>query len=141
MEEVAQALCGLHDFAAYCRPKPMATTIRTLQSFAWQRDSDGVLVASLQADAFCHSMVRSLVGACVSVGKGDLPVERVAGIRDELLRGSEFKVMPAKGLALVEVGYPPDGELGARAQQTRARREPLEAAPVLVRPGSARLTD
>ena len=64
------ACCGLHDFAAYCKPREGATTIRTLQSFTWERDDDGVLIAALQADAFCHSMVRALVGACVAVGEG-----------------------------------------------------------------------
>jgi tRNA pseudouridine38-40 synthase len=126
MNAAAAELLGLHDFAAYCRPREGATTIRTLQDFSWTRDEDGVLIASVQADAFCHSMVRSLVGACVSAGQGALEPSRVGGILAERLRGSEFKVMPAKGLTLIEVGYPPDGELAARANQTRARREALD---------------
>ncbi|HEV7948210.1 MAG TPA: tRNA pseudouridine synthase A [Glaciihabitans sp.] len=125
MNDVAASLMGLHDWAAYCKPRDGATTVRTLQDFHWVRESDGVLVASVRADAFCHSMVRSLVGACVAAGQGNMPAERPADIRDELTRGSEFKVMPAKGLVLVEVGYPPDDELEARALLTRARRVPL----------------
>src|SRR5690606_26141108 len=122
MDAAARSLLGLHDFAAYCRPRDGATTIRTLQEFGWRRDVDGVLVAHVRADAFCHSMVRALVGACVAAGEGRFAPERAAGIRDEAQRGSEFIVMPARGLTLVEVGYPPDAELAARAQQTRAKR-------------------
>ncbi|MFT4030199.1 MAG: tRNA pseudouridine(38-40) synthase TruA [Protaetiibacter sp.] len=122
MDEAARSLLGLHDFAAYCRPREGATTIRTLQEFGWTRESDGVLVARVRADAFCHSMVRALVGACVAAGEGRFAPDRVAGIRDEARRTSEFIVVPARGLTLVEVGYPPDAELAARAAQTRAKR-------------------
>ena len=125
MNDAAATLLGLHDWAAYCKPREGATTVRTLEELWWDRDNDGVLVARVRADAFCHSMVRSLVGACVAAGQGNLPPSRLAGIRDELQRGSEFKVMPAKGLVLVEVGYPPDDGLEARAIQTRARRPPV----------------
>lgn len=123
MNAAARELLGLHDWAAYCRPREGATTIRELQEFAWHRDSEGVLIARLQADAFCHSMVRALVGAAVSVGQGNLAGERLLGIRDEAQRTSEFKVMPAAGLTLVEVGYPDDAALAIRAEQTRARRD------------------
>jgi tRNA pseudouridine38-40 synthase len=123
MNVVARGMIGLHDFAAYCRPREGATTIRTLQHFGWERDETGVLIASIQADAFCHSMVRALTGACVAAGEGKLKASRAV----ELLRGkertAEFKVLPAKGLALVEVGYPDDAEVGLRAEQTRARRD------------------
>ena len=123
MADAANELLGLHDWAAYCRPREGATTIRELQAFSWDRDDTGVLIARLQADAFCHSMVRALVGAAVSVGEGKLVGDRLTGIRDEAQRTSEFKVMPAHGLTLVEVGYPDDAALAARAEQTRARRE------------------
>ncbi len=122
MNDAARHLLGLHDWAAYCRPREGATTIRELQEFRWHRDATGVLIAELQADAFCHSMVRALVGSVVSVGEGKLAGERLVGIRDDALRTSEFKVMPAAGLTLVEVGYPSDDEVGTRAGQTRARR-------------------
>ncbi|WP_308797108.1 tRNA pseudouridine(38-40) synthase TruA [Agromyces silvae] len=123
MDAAARTLVGLHDFAAFCKPREEATTIRTLQGFRWQRRDDGVLMASLQADAFCHSMVRALVGACVAVGERRLEASAVAALLAARERTSAFKVMPAKGLTLTEVGYPPDDELAARAAQTRARRE------------------
>jgi tRNA pseudouridine38-40 synthase len=123
MDGAAATLVGLHDFASYCKPRPHATTIRTLQDFRWHREPDGVLVASLKADAFCHSMVRALVGATVAVGEGKLPGERLVDLRIDRARTSEFKVMQARGLTLTQVGYPEDAELAMRALQTRARRE------------------
>jgi tRNA pseudouridine38-40 synthase len=128
MDAAAGSLLGLHDFAAFCRPREGATTIRTLQEFSWRRDADGVLVAEVRADAFCHSMVRALVGACIAAGEGRLGDGAAAALRDAGARTSAFKVVPARGLTLVEVGYPPDDELAARVVRTRARRgaEPVE---------------
>ncbi|MES2172129.1 MAG: tRNA pseudouridine(38-40) synthase TruA [Actinomycetota bacterium] len=123
MDAAASGLVGLHDWAAYCKPREGATTIRTLQDFRWARDAEGVLVATVQADAFCHSMVRALVGATVAVGEGKLAPSGLTLLRDELQRTSAFKVMPAKGLTLLRVGYPDDSELAVRAEQTRARRD------------------
>ncbi|MGN6409049.1 MAG: tRNA pseudouridine synthase A [Curtobacterium sp.] len=122
MERGALRLLGLHDFATFCKPREGATTIRTLQEFRWDREPDGVLVARLQADAFCHSMVRAMVGATIAVGEGRFGADRLEELRVAEARTSEFKVAPAKGLTLTEVGYPADDELAARASQTRARR-------------------
>ncbi|MDQ1129338.1 tRNA pseudouridine(38-40) synthase TruA [Microbacterium sp. SORGH_AS_0888] len=123
MDAAARSLIGLHDFAAYCKPREGATTIRTLLDFGWTRQPDGVLLAHVTADAFCHSMVRGLVGACVAVGSGRLRVEDVARLRDDAQRTSAFAVLAARGLTLAEVGYPADELLAARAEQTRARRD------------------
>jgi len=123
MDAAARSLIGLHDFAAYCKAREDATTIRTLLEFGWTRADDGVLVANVKADAFCHSMVRALVGACVAVGEGRLDPEDVVELRDERQRTSAFKVLAARGLTLTEVGYPADDLLAARAEQTRARRD------------------
>lgn len=122
MDAAARALIGLHDFAAYCKPREEATTIRTLLEYDWHRDADGVLVANVKADAFCHSMVRALVGACVAVGEGRLAVDDVVEIRDAQERVPEVKVLAARGLTLTAVGYPTDDLLALRAEQTRARR-------------------
>lgn len=123
MDAAAQTLIGLHDFAAYCKPREGATTIRTLLDYRWHRDADGVLIAEVKADAFCHSMVRALVGACVAVGEQRLDVSDLVVLRDALERTSEFKVLAARGLTLTEVGYPADELLAVRAEQTRARRD------------------
>jgi tRNA pseudouridine38-40 synthase len=122
MNDASMGLVGLHDWASYCKPREGGTTIRTLQEFTWKRQPDGVLLAHVKADAFCHSMVRSLVGACIAVGEGKLTAADLIQLRDDEARTSAFKVVPAKGLTLVEVGYPPD-ELASRAEQTRARRD------------------
>ena len=122
MNEATSSLIGLHDFAAYCKPREGATTIRTLLEYDWHRNEEGVLVANVKADAFCHSMVRALVGACVAVGEGRLEAADVARLRDELARTSAFTVLDARGLTLSEVGYPADDLLADRAEQTRARR-------------------
>lgn len=123
MDAAARSLIGLHDFAAYCKAREEATTVRTLLEFDWHRDERGVLIAHVKADAFCHSMVRALVGACAAAGEGRLRPEDLAVLRDRRERTSEFKVLAARGLTLTEVGYPADGLLATRAEQTRARRD------------------
>lgn len=123
MHEAAQRLLGLHDFAAYCKAREEATTIRTLLEYDWRRGDDGVLVANVRADAFCHSMVRALVGACVAVGEGRIAIDDVVAIREARLRIPETKVLAARGLVLTEVGYPADELLATRAEQTRRRRD------------------
>jgi tRNA pseudouridine38-40 synthase len=123
MNMAARGLLGLHDFAAYCKPRERATTIRTLEHFGWERDETSILVASVQADAFCHSMVRALTGATVAVGAGKLKASRAVELLRAKERTAEFKVLPAKGLALMEVGYPDDAELAERAELTRQRRD------------------
>jgi tRNA pseudouridine38-40 synthase len=127
MDAAARTLIGLHDFAAYCKPREEATTIRTLLDYRWTRDAEGVLVAEVKADAFCHSMVRALVGACTAVGEGRLGIDDLVVLRDALTRTSEFKVLAARGLTLIEVGYPADDLLSTRAEQTRARRDGTSA--------------
>ena len=122
MNTLAECLVGLHDFAAFCRAREGATTIRHLRAFSWTRRRDGVLEGSIVADAFCHSMVRSLVGAAVAVGAGRCSVEEVIAARDRAQRTSLWKTMPPHGLTLEEVIYPPESGLQARAEQTRGVR-------------------
>ena len=116
-------LLGERDFAAFCKRRDGATTIRALQRLDWARDAAGVLTATVRADAFCHSMVRSLVGALLAVGEGRRPPEWPASLLAGAERSGAVTVAPAHGLTLVEVGYPPDAELAARAETTRRRRE------------------
>lgn len=121
MAAAAGRLLGLHDFAAFCRHREGATTIRTLVTLAVTREADLVTVRT-SADAFCHSMVRSLVGALTAVGEGRRPPEWPAALLSRTERSSEVPVVPAGGLTLVAVDYPPDDELAARAEVTRALR-------------------
>jgi tRNA pseudouridine38-40 synthase len=128
MDAAARSLRGLHDFAAFCKPREGATTVRTLLDYEWKRDAEGVLIAQVRADAFCHSMVRALVGAAVAVGLTKLESDELTRILSAAVKANAFPVVAAKGLTLVEVAYPPDAELGARAALTRARREPVGRA-------------
>lgn len=131
MRAAAALLVGEHDFAAYCRRREGATTVRGLQRFDWSRvdvDDDlgaggGVILGTVQADAFCHSMVRSLVGAMIAVGEGRRPVEWPAGLLSARSRSSSVAVVPARGLTLVQVRYPDDAELAVRVHRTRRRRD------------------
>jgi tRNA pseudouridine38-40 synthase len=121
MAEAGGRLVGLHDFVAFCRRREGATTVRTLQRLTVERDG-AEIACTVLADAFCHSMVRSLVGALIAVGEGRRPVGWPVSLLDRDRRADDVPVAPAHGLTLVEVGYPPDDELAARAAQTRARR-------------------
>ncbi|MCP3784174.1 tRNA pseudouridine(38-40) synthase TruA [Micromonospora sp. A3M-1-15] len=126
LNAAAAGLVGEHDFAAYCRRKENATTLREVTRLDWRRDLDGILVATVQADAFCQNMVRSLVGAMLVAGDGRRPVEWPASLLSRRERSSEVTVAPAHGLALVEVGYPADpAEYARRADLTRRLRVPV----------------
>jgi len=118
-------LIGEHDFAAFCKARDGATTVRELQRLAWSADADGVVTAEVSADAFCHSMVRSLVGAMLDVGRARRTVDWPVSLLSRGERAGEVTVAPAHGLALVQVDYPTDAELLARAAATRRLRAPL----------------
>jgi tRNA pseudouridine38-40 synthase len=118
------SLLGEHNFAAFCRRRDGATTVRALQRLEWRRGPDGVVEAAVSADAFCHSMVRSLVGALLDVGRGRRSVDWPAGLLGRKERATDVAVAPAHGLTLVGVDYPPDNELAARAAVTRRLRVP-----------------
>ena len=126
MNAASAPLVGLRDFAAFCKQREGATTVRTLLDLDWRRDDAGLVVGDVRADAFCHNMVRALVGCLIAVGEGRRPVgwpgEVMAGRR----RDQGVRVVNAHGLTLEEVGYPDDDELAAQAERARARREAID---------------
>ncbi len=122
MNAAAQHLLGEHDFAAFCRKRQGATTIRTLLDLRWEREPTGIAVATVRADAFCHTMVRSLVGALIAVGEGRQELAWPAKVLTQGQRDPAVKVSRAHGLTLEEVAYPADGDLAARAREARAVR-------------------
>jgi tRNA pseudouridine38-40 synthase len=122
MNEAASQLLGEHDFAAFCKRREGATTIRRLLALSWARRTDGVLEATVEADAFCHSMVRALVGALLAVGEGRRPAPWPSQVLAATERDPAVTVVPPHGLCLERVQYPPDGELEARAAATRQVR-------------------
>jgi tRNA pseudouridine38-40 synthase len=121
MHLAAQRLLGEHDFAAYCKRREGATTVRWLLRLDVSRDGD-LVTLTVEADAFCHSMVRALVGGLIAVGEGRRPVEWPAQVLVGRERNPGGQVVPAHGLTLVEVTYPAETELAARATQTRRLR-------------------
>jgi tRNA pseudouridine38-40 synthase len=122
MNTAAAALLGEHDFAAFCRRREGATTVRHLLRLDWARGDDGVAVAAVVADAFCHNMVRALVGAMLAVGEGRREPGWPRRVLTAAVRDSAVHVVPAHGLCLEEIRYPPDAELAARAAATRRVR-------------------
>ncbi|MCE3555660.1 tRNA pseudouridine(38-40) synthase TruA [Pseudonocardia sp. RS11V-5] len=121
VNSASERLLGEHDFAAFCKRRAGATTVRALERFSWTRDSDGVVSAAVSADAFCHSMVRSLVGALLDVGRERRAVDWPAALLERAERQG-LSVAPAHGLTLVGVDYPADADLAARAEVTRNLR-------------------
>ena len=121
MTAASASLIGLHDFAAFCRHRCGATTIRDLQRLDWARHGD-LVTAYVTADAFCWNMVRSLVGALLAVGEHRRSPDWIVGLLGESRRSSAFAAAPARGLTFVGVDYPPDEQVSARAVVTRELR-------------------
>ncbi|MEU8822171.1 tRNA pseudouridine(38-40) synthase TruA [Streptomyces sp. NPDC048636] len=122
MNAASERLLGEHDFAAYCKRREGATTIRTLQRLSWERGPDGIITATVRADAFCHNMVRSLVGALLFVGDGHRRADWPGAVLAAGVRDSAVHVVRPHGLTLEEVGYPADDQLAARNRASRNKR-------------------
>jgi tRNA pseudouridine38-40 synthase len=127
MNAASALLLGRQDFASFCKQREGATTIRTLLDLGWSRDDHGLLTATVRADAFCHRMVRSLVGCLVAVGDGRRPPAWAGEVLAVATRNSSVVVVPAHGLTLEQVAYPPDADLAARAAASRSRRTLVDA--------------
>ena len=122
MNQAAGRCLGEHDFAAFCRRREGATTIRALRRLDWHRDNHGTAIATVVADAFCHNMVRALVGALLAVGEGRKPPDWPAAVLAAAVRDPAVRVVPPHGLCLEEVAYPQADELAARAATARRLR-------------------
>lgn len=127
MNVASAPLVGLRDFAAFCKQREGATTVRTLLDLAWTRDEAGLVVGSVRADAFCHNMVRALVGSLIAVGEGRRPTTWPAEVMAGRRRDAGVRVVHARGLTLEEVGYPVDAELAAQSERARAKRKAIDA--------------
>lgn len=126
LNRASALLLGLRDFAPFCKARPGATTIRDLLEFSWERVESGpdvgLVVATVRADAFCHSMVRSLVGAVLALGDKGRDLDWITRIAAESERAQSISVAPPHGLTMEAVTYPADADLAARAEQTRGFR-------------------
>jgi len=125
MDRAAAVMVGEHDFAAYCKHRPGASTVRRLERFSWTREPSGLVVADVVADSFCHHMVRALVGACLTVGEGRRSPEWPTAVLIARVKNPGVQVVPPHGLTLEEVGYPDDAALAGRVEQTRRPRPAL----------------
>ncbi len=122
MHEASQALLGLHDFASYCKPRSFGSTIRRLEKVNVTR-KNGIIEIELQADAFAHNMVRSIVGALIKVGDGKATKEDIARVLAMKKRTSTgWKVVEPHGLTLMQIGYPAKSKLAAQAIATQRIR-------------------
>ena len=124
MNAACGALVGEHDFLAFCKPREGASTVRELVNCTWSRDASGLVVLTIEADAFCHSLVRSVVGASLVVGRGARNQPWMGEVLAARRRDSAVPVAPAHGLTLEEVRYPAAPELATRAAQARHLRGP-----------------
>jgi tRNA pseudouridine38-40 synthase len=122
LAEASRLLLGEHDFAAYCKKREGATTIRRLLDVHWERTRPDEVEATIEADAFCHSMVRALVAALLMAGDGRCAPEFPAEVLASKERHPSVNVLPPHGLTLEEVKYPSDAELAARVEETRKIR-------------------
>jgi tRNA pseudouridine38-40 synthase len=123
MNAAAERLRGEHDFAAFCKKREGATTIRELLRLEWERVDGHLLHGTIQADAFCHNMVRALVGCLLAVGDGRREADWPARVLGAAVRDPAVHVVGPQGLSLEEVRYPADEELADRASATRRVRE------------------
>ena len=124
MKAASLELLGMHDFASFCRRKPNATTIREVREIQIKRNpvEENIIEVELLADAFCHNMVRSIVGALIAVGEGRASVEDIDTRLKAADRTSSYKVVAAKGLTLMEIGYPPAHQMAAQVARTKDTR-------------------
>jgi tRNA pseudouridine38-40 synthase len=122
MRSELRLLLGLNDFLSFCKPREEATTVRELQAGDVVRGDDGLVRVHLRADAFCHHMVRTIVGALVAVGEGRQDPGWVGQRLAERTRDAKTVMVPGHALVLTGVGYPRDDAAGARADATRAKR-------------------
>lgn len=105
MNEGASALVGEHDFAAFCRATSAGGTVRRVISASWSPSEVDLVEFEVSANAFCHQMVRSIVGLSVAIGRGHRRPEEMAVVIASHDRSLASQLAPARGLVLWEVVY------------------------------------
>jgi tRNA pseudouridine38-40 synthase len=123
MNLAAKELIGLKDFAAFCKPRAGASTIRNLTTFQVSRDPGGLITIEIHADAFCHNMIRSLVGSIMAVADGRLSIQDLIQAQKSGKRANKFKTIDAKGLSLESIDYPDPADYAKQANLNRVMRE------------------
>jgi tRNA pseudouridine38-40 synthase len=108
MRLACDPLIGEHDFSSFCR-RPDGeghSMVRRVLAADWVEPAEGLLRFDIEASAFCHQMVRSLVGTLVAVGLGKLRAGEMAWILRSQDRALAAQPAPPHGLCLWEVRYP-----------------------------------
>ena len=139
MNEAAELMVGLHDFGSFATASPHGTTIREVKHARWSRTQpqrsqttsvaevdglgSGLVTFTIVADAFAHNMVRSLVNACIQIGRHRRSVAWFQDKLDHPEREGDTGPIAAHGLSLEYVAYPSDAELAFRANTIRAKRK------------------
>jgi tRNA pseudouridine38-40 synthase len=123
MNDASKALIGLHDFSAFCKKREGATTLRTLMKFEWTETADGLIKVELEADAFCYSMVRGLIGAVLAIGEGKFDKAWLENYLAGREREAHVFAAPALGLTMVDVNYPDASEYANRIGETLQVRD------------------
>jgi tRNA pseudouridine38-40 synthase len=104
MTATARGFVGEYDFSSFCRSLEERSNVREVTELSLE-DSDGLIDVWIQANAFCHQMVRSIVGYLFDVGRGYSDGSRVREVIAARDRSAVATVAPAHGLTLWEVGY------------------------------------
>lgn len=104
MNQAAQALVGVHDFATFGQPPQGESTVRQVFTAVCHRENDLVSI-TIEANAFLQRMVRSIVGSLKLVGEGSWTVEQFVTAFKAHDRSQCGTVAPPHGLYLVSVTY------------------------------------
>lgn len=104
MNEAADSLIGVRDFATFGRPTIGDSTVREVFAAEW-RQEDEMLIFRICANAFLHRMVRSIVGSLKMVGSGKWSINDFADALQACDRKRSATAAPAHGLYLISVEY------------------------------------
>ncbi len=106
MEQAAQYLIGRHDFSCFCATgSDVKDRTRTVTDININRDEDGLLEITIEAQGFLKYMVRNIVGTLVEVGRGKRNPSDMKDIIESCDRNIAGITAPARGLYLKEVKY------------------------------------
>lgn len=122
MNRAAQNLLGLNDFLSFCKPREGSTTIRELRELRFERRADGLIEASIRADAFCHNMVRTLSASLVMVGEGKKDEAWLISRIEAPVRDSQVRLAAPRGLALASITYPEASGYAVQSEKARNLR-------------------
>lgn len=111
MRLACDPIIGEHDFSSFCRRPKVSpgseplSLVRRIDKAAWSEVAEGQLEFRIDGSAFCHQMVRSLVGFHVAVGRGKRTAGEILGVLRARDRQLAEQPAPPHGLHLIDVQY------------------------------------